>query len=164
MDKPELAAPLTEEEEALLGAIPTHPVHEAVAVAINEGRTEDAERLLDSMALPSRNEIKILERRINTALRQPSRIRPPRRPPSRRSTRPRSRRPTSRVRARAPGREPDPDEPPPVNHAAAVDARLDVRERLVVALDELDADDPSSARFTLEGLLADLDAEMDGRL
>lgn len=38
------------------------------------------------------------------------------------------------------------------------DQELEIRERIVHALDELDADDVNSARFFLDGLLTDLDA------
>jgi hypothetical protein len=48
-----------------------------------------------------------------------------------------------------------------VSAARTVDRELELRERIVFALDELDADDPGSVRWVLEGLLADLDREID---
>lgn len=47
---------------------------------------------------------------------------------------------------------------------AALDGRLDVRERLVTILDALDADDPDTARFYAQGLLDDFDHEVHGGL
>lgn len=43
-------------------------------------------------------------------------------------------------------------------HVRRVDQELEIRERIVHILDELDADDVNSARFYLQGLLDDLDA------
>jgi hypothetical protein len=65
----------------------------------------------------------------------------------------------------SPAREPDEPEPAPRGLTPAeLDRFLDIRERLVYAIDELDADDPGSARWYLAGLLEDLDAVVEGAL
>jgi hypothetical protein len=80
---------------------------------------------------------------------------------------PREHRPrrTRRATRGSPTREPDEPEPAAGGLTPAeLDQLLDIRERLVQALDELDADDPGSARWYLAGLLEDLDAVVEGAL
>jgi hypothetical protein len=131
------------------GTIPRDPVIQAAFDAFNRGDHEAAEQLLTAIAPPPRAEVEILERRINTALRDMSRQatqrlrKPPvSRKPRTRATRPNGRRATTRARARAPSREPDPDEP-------ADDARPGNRANLVdseAAIDELLRAQASKAR------------------
>jgi hypothetical protein len=114
---------------------------EAVEADFKAGNFEAVEDLLRRIQPAPRAEVESFERRINAALREMRRQvtrRPHRSPmvrkPRTRATRPSGRRTATPASPRAPGREPDPDEPSddakPGNRANVVDCEAEIRELL----------------------------------